>query len=90
MMLNMRTTVTLDSDVAAKLKQAARERGISFKEALNTNVRRGLESEGAASKPYRVKTRRLGARPGVDLDRSLRLAAEMEDAEIARKLALRK
>ena len=89
-MLYMRTTVTLDADVAAKLKQTARERGISFKEALNTNVRRGLESEEATSKPYRVQTRRLGVKPGVDLDKALRLASELEDAEIARKLALRK
>jgi hypothetical protein len=86
----MRTTVTLDPDVAAKLKETARERGISFKEALNTNVRRGLESETSAAKPYRVSTRRLGARPGVDLDKALGLAAELEDAEIRRKLALRK
>lgn len=90
MMPTMRTTVTLDPDVAAKLKEASQQKGISFKEALNTNVRRGLESEEAASKPYRVPTRRLGVRPGVDLDRALRLAAELEDAEIMRKLALRK
>lgn len=86
----MRTTVTLDSDVAAKLKQAAHDRGISFKEALNTSVRRGLQDEGVQAKPYRVKTRRLGVKPGVDLDRALRLASDLEDAEIARKLSLRK
>lgn len=86
----MRTTVTLDPDVAARLKEAARERGISFKEALNTNVRRGLESQRGASKPYRLPTRRLGVKPGVDLDRALGLAAEIEDAEIRRKLDLRK
>ena len=86
----MRTTVTLDPDVAAKLKEAARTRGISFKEALNSNVRRGLESEGTRPKPYRVPTRRLGVRAGVDLDKALRLAAELEDAEVVRKLTLRK
>lgn len=86
----MRTTVTLDDDVAAKLKRDARERGVSFKEALNANVRRGLASEAAEPRPYRVWARRLGARPGVDLDRALRLAGELEDAETARKLALRK
>jgi len=86
----MRTTVTLDPDVAAKLQETARERGISFKEALNTSVRRGLEGGGAASRPYRLRTRRLGVRPGVDLDRALRLAGELEDAETVRKLALRK
>lgn len=86
----MRTTVTLDPDVAAKLKETARERGISFKEALNTNVRRGLESETAAAKPYRLPTRRLGVRPGVDLDRALGLAADLEDTDVRRKLELRK
>jgi hypothetical protein len=86
----MRTTVTLDPDVAAKLKQLARDRGVSFKEALNSSVRRGIGSAEAAPRPYRVPARRLGVRPGVDLDRALRLAGEMEDAEVLRKLALRK
>lgn len=86
----MRTTVTLDADVAAKLKQTAREQGISFKEALNSNVRRGLESAGVAARAYRVPTRRLGVRPGVNLDRALQLAGELEDAETLRKLQLRK
>lgn len=86
----MRTTVTLDPDVAAKLKETARERGVSFKEALNATVRRGFESVGATSEPYRVPTHNLGARPGVDLDKALRLAGELEDAETMRKLRMRK
>lgn len=86
----MRTTVTLDPDVAAMLKETARQRGTSFKEVLNTSVRRGLGAETSAPQPYRLPTRRLGARPGVDLDRALGLAAELEDAEIRRKLDLRK
>jgi hypothetical protein len=86
----MRTTVTLDPDVAAKLRQVTREEGISFKEALNSSVRRGLEGAGPSSRPYRLKARALGAKRGVDLDRALRLAAEIEDAETVRKLALRK
>jgi hypothetical protein len=86
----MRTTVTLDPDVAAKLKETARERGVSFKEALNTSVRRGLESGEPEGTPYRTPTRRLGVRPGVNLDKALQLAGELEDAETLRKLALRK
>jgi hypothetical protein len=85
----MRTTVTLDPDVAAKLKKVAGEQGISFKEALNSNLRRGLQG-GGRSRPYRVRTRRLGVRPGVDLSRALGLAGELEDAETVRKLELRK
>jgi hypothetical protein len=86
----VRTTVTLDPDVAAKLREVAHESGISFKEALNSNVRRGLESTGAKPRHYRVRPRRLGARPGIDLDKALALAGELEDAEIVRKLSLRK
>ncbi len=86
----MRTTVTLDPDVAAKLKQTARERGVSFKEALNESVRLGLGNGGAGARPYRVPTRRLGVRPGIDLDKALALAGELEDAEVVRKLSLRK
>jgi hypothetical protein len=86
----MRTTVTLDQDVAMKLRLAARERGVSFKVALNDAVRAGIGGEGRAARPYRVLTRRMGVRRGVDLDHTGRLLGELEDAEIARKLQLRK
>jgi len=86
----MRTTVTLDSDLAAKLRALARERGISFKEALNSTLRRGLASGGGSPQRYRLASRRLGLRPGVDLEHALRLAGELEDAETIRKLVLRK
>jgi len=91
MMLRMRTTVTLDPDVAAKLKEETRKRGISFKEALNSSVRRGLERGDAKPRPYRLPPpQRMGARPGVNLDKALQLAGELEDAEIIRKLQLGK
>lgn len=87
----MRTTVTLDPDLAAKLRALARERGVSFKEALNTALRRGLAAGTAESHgPYRLRTRRLELRPGLDLDHALELTAELEDAETIRKLELRK
>lgn len=82
--------MTLDPDVAAKLKRLAGERGISFKEALNSTVRGGLRREEAPARPYRVPSRHLGLRGGIDLEKALRLSADLEDAEILRKLALRK
>lgn len=91
MMLLMRTTVTLDPDVAAKLKEEMRRRDISFKEALNSSVRRGLERDEAKPRPYRLPPpRRMKARPGVNLDKALQLAGELEDAETIRKLHLGK
>lgn len=87
--VSMRTTVTLDDDVAAKLRNVSREQGISFKEALNRSVRRGLATADAP-RPYRLEPKRLGAKPGLDLDRALSLAARLEDDETLRKLAQRK
>jgi hypothetical protein len=90
MMLAMRTTVTLDPDVEAKLRAAMRERGVSFKAALNDAVRSGLPAGTQRRKRFRVRSRPMGVLPGVNLDKALRLAGEMEDAEILRKLELRK
>jgi len=86
----MRTTVTLDADVDAALRAHAGERGISFKEALNSSVRCGLGRDQGGDAPYRLPVRSLGLRAGVDLDRAGRLAAELEDEQILRKLELRK
>lgn len=86
----MRTTVSIDPDLAAKLRRIAQERGISFKEALNTVLRDGMGAERGPARPYRLRPRRLGLRPGIDLDKALRLAAELEDEETVRKLELRK
>jgi hypothetical protein len=85
----MRTTVTLDPDVAAELKELARQRGVSFKEMLNNTIRAGLTA-GSTTRTYRLPTARLGLRPGLSLDGALRLAAAMEDEETVRKLELRK
>lgn len=68
----MRTTITLDSDVAAKLERAVRERGISFKEAVNSALRRGFEAElqREERRPFEVRRFDTGATlAGIDLDR---------------------
>ena len=85
----MRTTVTLDPDVAAKLKAVARERGISFKQALNSAVRAGL-GRPRAKRAFRQYSQPMGLRPGFNLDKALQLAAALEDEEIVRKLERRK
>jgi hypothetical protein len=79
----MRTTVTLDPDVEAKLKETMRERGVSFKSALNDAVRAGLDVS-SVSRPFKVQTAPLGVR--IDIDNALTIAGEMEDEEILRKI----
>lgn len=67
-----------------------RERGVSFKEALNAAVRSGLSAANPPARPYRLKPRALGVRPEIDLRKVNRLLADMEDEEIMRKLELGK
>ena len=86
----MRTTVTLDPDLAAKLRALARERDVSFTETLNDVLRLGLSTRAEQARPYRLPSRRMSLRPGIDLDHALRLAAALEDEETVRKLELRK
>lgn len=89
-MRSMRTTVTLDPDVEAKLRSVARERGQSFKVTLNDAVRSGLARSGGAARRYTLASRPMGMRQGIALDHALRLASELEDAETVHKLRLRK
>lgn len=83
--------MTLDDDVAARLKRVARERGISFKEALNRAIRAGLSGEkGEAPSPFATPSRPLRLRAGVDLVKAVSLVSAMEDEELIRRLELRK
>ena len=86
----MRTTVTLDPDVAAKLKAVARARGISFKQALNSAVRAGLGGQPRGRRAFKQYSQPMGLRPGFNLDKALQLAAALEDEELVRKLERRK
>ena len=66
----MRTTLTLDGDVAAKLRAETRRRNTSFKETVNACLRKGLEAptDEELARPFTVEPRRLGLRAGLDLD----------------------
>ncbi len=74
----MRTTVTLDPDVEALLKQAMRERGLPFKQVLNLALRAGLGSHNGNVEAFRQRSFGLG-RARVDLTKALALAGELDD-----------
>lgn len=87
----MRTTVTLDPDVERLLREAMRERGISFKQALNEAARTGLlRGKHKRGRPFRQRSFPLGEGQDFRWDKALAIAEAMEDEEISRKLSLRK
>ena len=68
MMFCMRTTLTLDPDVAKKLKELGHLKQMSFKETVNSVLRRGLNagSEIKGDPKFVVAAHRGGFRPGID------------------------
>ena len=80
----MRTTVTLDPDTEAVVRRRMRERGVSFKQALNDAIREGALSSGG-TRSFTTVTADLGT-PTVNLDHALRIAADIEDEELLRKM----
>ncbi len=81
----VRTTVTLEEDVALKLRDAARAQGISFKRAINEAIRAGL-ADPPEARPFRVEARPLGLRAGIDLTKANALAAQLEDDELIERM----
>lgn len=86
----MRTTVDLAPDLLTTLRSLAQERGTTLTEVVNVTLRSGLRDESAPAAPYRVPTRPLSLRPGIDLEHALAVAAALEDDELVRRLELRK
>ncbi|MGH8429892.1 MAG: DUF2191 domain-containing protein [Solimonas sp.] len=77
----MRTTLTLDDDVAAKLKAESRRVGRPFKDIVNETLRNGLAARrsGTAHQPFKVVARDLGdLRPGLSLDNVADLIERVE------------
>ena len=79
-MPSMRTTLTIDDDLAGLLKRRARELGVPFKEAVNRTIRAGLGEAAKRRRGAAPKTipHSFGFRPGVDLDKLGQLADELE------------
>lgn len=77
----MRTTLTLDDDLALALKQRARLLDQPFKQVVNDTLRRGLvpASADAPRREYRVQPIHGGFAPGVDPHRLKDLLGEWDD-----------
>jgi hypothetical protein len=80
---DVRTTLTLDEDLAAKLKAEARKTGRPFKETVNACLRAGLSLRKPAQKvqAFRIRPHDMGIQPGVSLDKISTLLDQIEGAE---------
>ena len=85
----MRTTLTIDDDVAQALQELSRKRGTSFKSVVNEVLRRGLttgEKPPATREPFRVRSAPRGFRAGID---PLKLNQLVDELEVEQFMAQR-
>jgi hypothetical protein len=73
----MRTTLTIDDDLARELQATATRSGKSFKDVVNDALRMGLGSP----KPFRVHPKACGFRVAIDITK---LNQVVDDLEIER------
>ncbi|ODS56071.1 MAG: antitoxin [Acidobacteria bacterium SCN 69-37] len=76
----MRTTLTLDPDVARLLEEEVHRQRKPFKHVVNDAIRKGLASGAKRTgRPYRVRPHKTTLRPGIDAHAFNRLADELEE-----------
>jgi hypothetical protein len=76
----MRTTLTLDDDVAVQLERLRRARNVRLKDVVNEALRRGLRDMNAPAKkrrPFRTRTFHMG-KPLINLDNVAEALARVE------------
>jgi hypothetical protein len=87
MMFLVRTTLTLEPDVALKLKKRMAAEKQSLKRVVNEALRAGLEANKPRTRTrFRVDPLNLKLKPGIDPNGLNHLLDELEAEEFARKL----
>jgi hypothetical protein len=78
----MRTTLTVEDDIAVRLADLARESRRSFKEVVNETLRRGLSGVAKSETRFVVKPHHGNLRPGIDDRRFNELIWELEESRL--------
>jgi hypothetical protein len=87
----VRTTLTLDPDVAKMIEDEVHRVRKPLKQVVNQALRRGLSSpDKRPARPYRVRPHRAALQPGLDRSRLNALADEQEDSAALRPPRRRK
>lgn len=85
-MSGVRTTLSLEPDVAQRLRQELASGKKSFKEVVNERLRRGFGLTKAKDRPpFRVKAHSSAYQPGIDPTKFNQLVDELEVDEFIRK-----
>jgi hypothetical protein len=85
----MKTTLNLEDDLSDKLASATQKTGLPLEQvvqqALKLDLEKMVQTIPIKARPFQQRTYDLGVRPGVNLDKALALASEIEDEEASAK-----
>jgi hypothetical protein len=85
MMTDMRTTLTLDDDVARLVEDAVHREHRPMKQIVNDALRQALAPRISRQEPYHLTPHESAVRPGFDPAGFNQLADELEDEAIIDK-----
>ena len=84
----MRTTLTLESDVAQRIRNIMAEKKLTLKRVVNDALRAGLSTRKKERvMPFRVKPHAFGFKPGIDPDKLNQLLDQLEAEEFSKNLS---
>jgi hypothetical protein len=85
----MRTTLTIEEDVAQQIRQRMAEKKLPLKRVVNDALRAGLSKTGKKERTTRfvVKPWPLGLKPGIDYDKLGQLLDQLDAEEFVRKMS---
>jgi hypothetical protein len=78
----MRTTLTLDPDVARLVEDAVHRERRPMKQVINDALRRALRKPTEVREPFTTDVHHSALQPGLDLAGFNRLADQIEDAAV--------
>lgn len=83
----MRTTLTLDDDVAQVLREEAERTGLPFKQVVNQAIRLGLRARTTPEdrQPFRTRPHAFRFKAGIDQDKLGQLVDELEAESFCRR-----
>jgi hypothetical protein len=84
----MRTTLTIEPDVAQEIRQRMAEKKLPLKRVINDALRAGLSKTGKKERTTRfvVKPWSLGLKPGIDRDKLGQLLDQLDTEDFIRKM----
>lgn len=83
----MRATLTLDPEVAMKIKKRMAEKKLTLKDTVNQALRFGLREVETRKRPrFKIETFALEFKPGIDPNRLNQVLDLMEVEDYVRKM----